>query len=720
MKLLKLSKLLAFIMILIGISGNAMATTKVACMGGMRTFGIGASDFVTKSYPGVLATLLGEDYEVERYGVGNRTILHKGTEKDPAVESSPIPCAFLDHGTLNTVANSKADIIFIDLGEMDAKPWNWAYKDEFASDFTEIVERIRKGSPDSKICVCLPPRLRNNNIESGIDGNVYINEVVPALRAVAEELGLPILDNTDILKDDATLYSGSYNLTDAGHATVAAALYKFITGKEAPHPTRVACMGNSITAGATINNNADKYPSVLQQLLGEGYEVRNYGQNSQTVQMHGRDTAEDSKDGDCAYRNKDTYRNALAFMPEIVVIKLGTNDSKNVNWREDSPEIFRKDLCDMLDEIKENSNPKIYLALPIRVKREDWTINEKNIHIIIDILKDVAEERGLDVINLHTAFDEEFGDDWDTVYNDGVHPDTTGAAVIANRVADAILNGNLGSESVTHPMRTIPVISCMGGMRTFGNTLADRNTEAYPALLQKIFAENDTEVRVTNAGVGNRTVLAEGNERADGSAPCGFIKNDQFRTKVTELAPDIVTIDLGDKDATAWNWGTLKDSFHSDYTDIINAIKDSNPSVKIYVCIPPRILDDANAANVDGVMLRDEVIPAIRLVADANKVNLLDLNEVMTPDCYHSDKYHLNAKGHEAVARRIYDEIHFKDDISTETTEIILPADAISKVYFDLTGRIVSNPSAGIYIVKTTFSNGETISEKMVVNALYR
>ena len=65
MKLLKLSKLLAFIMILIGISGNAMATTKVACMGGMRTFGIGASDFVTKSYPGVLATLLGEVYEVE-------------------------------------------------------------------------------------------------------------------------------------------------------------------------------------------------------------------------------------------------------------------------------------------------------------------------------------------------------------------------------------------------------------------------------------------------------------------------------------------------------------------------------------------------------------------------------------------------------------------------------------------------------------------------------
>ena len=70
---------------------------------------------------------------------------------------------------------------------------------------------------------------------------------------------------------------------------------------------KVACLGNSITAGAGISNEADKYPSQLQNLLGDGYEVRNFGQNSQTVQMRGYDLTDGSKPGDCAYRNKQKY-----------------------------------------------------------------------------------------------------------------------------------------------------------------------------------------------------------------------------------------------------------------------------------------------------------------------------------------------------------------------------------------------------------------------------
>ena len=66
---------------------------------------------------------------------------------------------------------------------------------------------------------------------------------------------------------------------------------------------KVACMGNSITAGAGISNAAERYPAQLQSILGDGYEVRNFGQNSQTVQMRGYDLTDGSKPGDCAYRN---------------------------------------------------------------------------------------------------------------------------------------------------------------------------------------------------------------------------------------------------------------------------------------------------------------------------------------------------------------------------------------------------------------------------------
>lgn len=485
---------------------------------------------------------------------------------------------------------------------------------------------------------------------------------------------------------------------------------------------KVACMGNSITYGATISNDADKYPAQLQKMLGDGYEVRNFGCNSQTVQMNGYDLTEGSRPGDCAYRKKQQYRDALNYKPDIVVIKLGTNDSKNINWTSESPANFRKDLNDMLDEIKANSAPEIFLALPLRVKREDWTINEKILHEIIDIIKSVGAERDIDVINLHTAFEEEKGDDWETLYNDGVHPNSEGARIVATRVADAILNGVLGSESVTHPLRQNPLISCMGGLRTFGNTLGNetnRNTLAYPAVLQSLFTENGKIVKVVNAGVGNRTILADGHEDAAGTKPCGFIKNDQFRSKVTGLAPDIVTIDLGDKDATAWNWGRLSRDFEKDYSDIVSAITDSNPMAKIYVCIPPYNKNHSNAANIDGVMLRDEVVPAIREFADKNNLPLIDLNDAVGPEHYQSDNYHLNAEGHKAVAAKIYDALTVENaesgigDIINDSTMNI----AMTTVCYDLSGRVISSDKArsGIYIVRTTYSDGKVSVDKTAV-----
>lgn len=39
-----------------------------------------------------------------------------------------------------------------------------------------------------------------------------------------------------------------------------------------------ACIGDSITSGVTLlNPRRDSYPSLLQKMLGDGYEVRNFG-----------------------------------------------------------------------------------------------------------------------------------------------------------------------------------------------------------------------------------------------------------------------------------------------------------------------------------------------------------------------------------------------------------------------------------------------------------
>ncbi len=82
---------------------------------------------------------------------------------------------------------------------------------------------------------------------------------------------------------------------------------------------RIACIGTDITFGSGIGSrDVNSYPSQLQALLGEGFEVRNYGKNGATV----------LKKGENPYTQEPEYREALEFHPDIVFIELGTNDSQ--------------------------------------------------------------------------------------------------------------------------------------------------------------------------------------------------------------------------------------------------------------------------------------------------------------------------------------------------------------------------------------------------------
>ena len=51
---------------------------------------------------------------------------------------------------------------------------------------------------------------------------------------------------------------------------------------------KVACVGNSVTYGYGIPDRERKcYPSVLQQRLGAGYEVKNFGHSGTTLLNQG-------------------------------------------------------------------------------------------------------------------------------------------------------------------------------------------------------------------------------------------------------------------------------------------------------------------------------------------------------------------------------------------------------------------------------------------------
>ena len=187
---------------------------------------------------------------------------------------------------------------------------------------------------------------------------------------------------------------------------------------------RVACIGNSITFGAGIRNRSrDSYPSVLARMLGDSYWVKNFGVSARTM----------LNKGDHPYMNEPAYKNALAFNPNIVVIKLGTNDSKSFNWKYKAD--FMKDAQNMINAFKGlPSQPKIYLCYPSKAYLTGDGINDDIISKeIIPMIKKLAKKNDLSVIDLHTAMDG-----MPELFPDRIHPNEKGAQVMAKAVYQSI------------------------------------------------------------------------------------------------------------------------------------------------------------------------------------------------------------------------------------------------------------------------------------------
>lgn len=196
-------------------------------------------------------------------------------------------------------------------------------------------------------------------------------------------------------------------------------------------PVKVACVGNSITEGYGLKDpRHEAYPALLQNILGPGYMVGNFGLSAHCV-MNSSDRPYMSP----VNTSRRPFQDALAFLPDIVTIKLGTNDSKIQNW-EPHHQDFEKDLSALIDSFAVlPSHPQIYLCLPIPCVKEKWTIRDSVIvNEVIPCIKHVAEVRGLPVIDLYTPmkpFPELLADD--------VHPVRAGAMIIAEEIARRLL-----------------------------------------------------------------------------------------------------------------------------------------------------------------------------------------------------------------------------------------------------------------------------------------
>lgn len=188
--------------------------------------------------------------------------------------------------------------------------------------------------------------------------------------------------------------------------------------------TRVACVGNSITFGAGLVNQArDSYPAVLGQMLGSAYEVRNFGVSGATA----------LSSGNIPYINTSQYARALDYRPEIVFIKLGTNDSKVGNWKHKDE--FRKSLQGIVDAFASlDSKPEIFLCLPATCYVEKGSICDSVVvHEVIPRIREVAETNELTIVDMHSATSN-----MKEHFPDKLHPDRFASIKLAECAYTAI------------------------------------------------------------------------------------------------------------------------------------------------------------------------------------------------------------------------------------------------------------------------------------------
>ena len=199
------------------------------------------------------------------------------------------------------------------------------------------------------------------------------------------------------------------------------ALISLMTARAA-EPIKVACVGDSITQGAGAQKGKS-YPAQLQGLLGDGYQVGNFGVSGRTL----------LKKGDFPYWKEKKYQDALAMEPAIVVIMLGTNDTKPQNWKFESE--FDADYRELVKSFQSlKSKPKVFVCRPVPVPGiGNYGINEENIQKEIPRVDALAKELGCGVIDMHAALEKS-----PELLPDRVHPNTAGAGEMAKAAAKAI------------------------------------------------------------------------------------------------------------------------------------------------------------------------------------------------------------------------------------------------------------------------------------------
>jgi|LauGreDrversion4_2_1035121.scaffolds.fasta_scaffold437495_1 sialate O-acetylesterase len=199
---------------------------------------------------------------------------------------------------------------------------------------------------------------------------------------------------------------------------------------------RIACVGNSITAGARVTDPSQYgYPAILSDLLQSGgYQkclVRNFGIGGATVLKFGMPNI---------WRVLDSLK---LFVPDIVIIEVGTNETVGEprrNW--EHIDAFETDYQEYINRLRVInpacriilcSPPDMVLTTPNLPADRVANLTERRPRIweLRERIRTLSKAEGIYFLDLSKAFR---GRPDLMTPMDGVHPNQAGYAFLAEQV----------------------------------------------------------------------------------------------------------------------------------------------------------------------------------------------------------------------------------------------------------------------------------------------
>lgn len=217
---------------------------------------------------------------------------------------------------------------------------------------------------------------------------------------------------------------------------------------------RVACVGDSITAGTSETN----YPMYLQEYLnylgsidGKTYEVKNHGKGAAACHHveeelgdpnWGWSTVTDADgDGKAYFYYDDIAYTSLNYTPDVVIVQMGTNDALGSDW--DS--YFNDDYYNYLVKPFKDKGALVILSTPpyacngMHDTNVNGSVHDKEVQLAWDL--------GLPIVDTNRLI---YG--WNEILADGLHGNLTGYTVMAQNFYKYIFGG----ETITATLKSEP------------------------------------------------------------------------------------------------------------------------------------------------------------------------------------------------------------------------------------------------------------------------